>query len=55
MLGESLKLKWLTGLFIFIQNYRQAAVNNYAPGVLSTNILVPVNATSPLEIGRAHV
>ena len=46
-LGDHLQLKWLTGLFIFTQNYRQDAVNNYAPGVLSTNILFPVSATSP--------
>jgi len=47
--GDDLKLKWLAGLFIFTQNYRQDAVNNYAPGVLSTNILFPVSATSPLS------
>ena len=46
-LGDHLQLQWLTGLFIFTQNYRQEAVNNYAPGVLSTNILFPVSATSP--------
>ena len=46
--GNDLKLKWLTGLFIFTQNYQQDAVNNYAPGVLSTNLLFPVSATSPL-------
>ena len=47
-LGDDLKLKWLTGLFVFTQSYRQNAVNNYAPGVLSTNILFPVSATAPL-------
>ncbi len=40
-LGNDLQLKWLTGLFIFTQNYRQDAVNNFAPRVVS-NIAVSV-------------
>ena len=47
-LGDNLKLKWQSGVFIFTQNYQQDAVNNYAPFVLSPFIPFPVSATSPL-------
>ena len=46
-LGNSVRLKWQTGLFLFTQNYDQDAVNNFSPFLFSTMIDFPVSQHSP--------
>jgi iron complex outermembrane receptor protein len=46
-LGDAVTLKWQVGLFIFTQNYKQHAVNSYAPFVVSPFITFPVQQTTP--------
>ncbi|MGD0536570.1 MAG: TonB-dependent receptor [Verrucomicrobiota bacterium] len=46
-LGDAFKLSWKTGVFVFTQSYEQEARNNYAPGILSTNLPFPVTQLSP--------
>ncbi len=47
VLDEDWRLKWQAGLFLFGQNYRELAVNNYAPFVLDPLVGFPVSQTSP--------
>jgi iron complex outermembrane receptor protein len=47
-LGDRVRLRWQTGVFLFTQNYDQDAVNNFSPGVLSPFVLFPVSQQSPL-------
>jgi iron complex outermembrane receptor protein len=46
-LSSSAALKWQAGVFFFTQNYDQTAVNRLAPFVLSTQIPIAVEQTSP--------
>ena len=46
-LGEGVRLRWQTGLFIFTQNYDQDAINNFAPFLLSPQLGFPVSQHSP--------
>ena len=46
-LSDAASLKWQAGVFLFSQNYDQAAVNNFAPFVLSPFISFPVAQHSP--------
>ena len=41
-------LRWQTGVFMFTQNYKQNAVNHFAPFVISQFINFPVDQSSPL-------
>ena len=46
-LGRNVTMKWQAGVFVFTQNYTQAAVNSYAPLILSQFIAFPVVQHSP--------
>jgi iron complex outermembrane recepter protein len=46
-LSDAATLKWQGGLFLFMQNYDQDAVNNFSPGVLSQFLPFPISQTSP--------
>ena len=46
-LAEGVSLKWQGGLFLFTQNYKQDAVNNFSPFVLSQFLPFAVSQHSP--------
>jgi iron complex outermembrane receptor protein len=46
-LGDSVRLRWQTGVFLFTQNYDQDAINNFSPFVLSPFLGFPVSQHSP--------
>jgi len=46
-LGDSVRLRWQTGVFFFSQNYDQDAINNFAPFLLSPQLGFPVAQHSP--------
>jgi iron complex outermembrane receptor protein len=46
-LGDGVRLRWQTGLFVFSQNYDQDAINNFAPFLLSPQLGFPVSQHSP--------
>jgi iron complex outermembrane receptor protein len=46
-LSDHAAVKWQSGVFIFTQNYKQDAVNNYSPFVLSPLLAFPVSQHSP--------
>jgi iron complex outermembrane receptor protein len=46
-LSNNLAFRWQAGLFLFTQHYKQDAVNNYSPFVLSPFIVFPVSQHSP--------
>ena len=48
-LSDGVTLSWQAGLFLFTQQYRQNAVNTFAPYVLSPYVPVAVNQQSPLS------
>jgi outer membrane receptor protein involved in Fe transport len=41
------RLRWQTGVFFFSQNYDQDAINNFAPFLLSPQLVFPVAQHSP--------
>ncbi len=47
-LGNSVRLRWQTGVFLFTQDYDQDALNNFSAGLLSPQIPFPVGQHSPL-------
>jgi iron complex outermembrane receptor protein len=47
-LGDNVRLRWQTGVFLFTQRYDQDAINNFAPFLLSPQITFPVSQQSPL-------
>lgn len=48
-LGDKVRLRWQTGVFLFTQDYDQDAINNFSPGLLSPFITFPVSQHSPLS------
>jgi iron complex outermembrane receptor protein len=46
-MSNDLSLRWQSGIFLFTQNYDQLVVNSFAPFVLSPQIPVAVQSTSP--------
>jgi iron complex outermembrane receptor protein len=46
-LSDAASLRWQGGVFLFTQNYDQAAVNQFAPSVLSPFVPFAVGQTSP--------
>lgn len=46
-LGDSVRLRWQTGVFFFSQNYDQDAINNFAPFLLSPQLGFPVAQHAP--------
>lgn len=46
-LSATTRLKWQAGVFFFTQNYDQLAVNRLAPFVLSPQLPLPIDQTSP--------
>jgi iron complex outermembrane receptor protein len=46
-LGDSVRLRWQTGVFLFTQNYDQDAINNFAPFLLNPALGFPVSQHSP--------
>jgi iron complex outermembrane receptor protein len=46
-MSNDLQLRWQSGLFLFTQNYDQLVVNTFSPFVLSPQIPVAVQSTSP--------
>ena len=46
-LGDGVRLRWQTGVFLFTQNYDQDAINNFAPSLLSPFVPIPVSQHSP--------
>lgn len=46
-LGDNVRLRWQTGLFLFTQNYDQDAINNFAPFLLSPFLGFPISQHSP--------
>jgi iron complex outermembrane receptor protein len=46
-LGDGVRLRWQTGVFLFTQNYDQDAINNFAPFLLSPQLGFPVAQHSP--------
>jgi iron complex outermembrane receptor protein len=46
-LSSKVAFKWQAGLFLFTQHYKQDAVNNYSPFVLSPFVAFPVSQHSP--------
>jgi iron complex outermembrane receptor protein len=46
-LSRRVTMKWQAGVFVFTQNYRQDAVNNFSPYVLSQDVSFAVSQTSP--------
>ena len=49
-LSDRVPLKWQAGVFAFVQNYEQDAVNAYSPFVLSPQLPLPVSQHSPQAI-----
>ena len=47
VLSDSVTMKWQGGLFLFTQNYKQDAVNNFSPFVVSEFVPFPVTQHSP--------
>jgi iron complex outermembrane recepter protein len=47
VLSDRVTMKWQGGLFLFTQNYKQDAVNNFSPFVLSQFLNFPVSQHSP--------
>jgi iron complex outermembrane recepter protein len=48
-LSDGLTMKWQAGVFLFTQSYDQDAVNNFAPGLISQQLLIPISQHSPLS------
>ncbi len=48
-LSDGVSLRWQAGAFFFTQNYDQDAVNNFAPGLLSPQLPLPISQHSPLS------
>ena len=46
-LSDSASLAWQAGAFVFTQNYDQRAINSFSPFVLSPDLPIAVNQTSP--------
>ena len=46
-LGDTLTMKWQTGVMLFTQGYEQLAVNTLAPFLLSPQLGIPVQQYSP--------
>ena len=46
-LSDSMALRWQAGVFFFMQDYEQNAVNSFAPFVLSPFVPFPVDQLSP--------
>jgi iron complex outermembrane receptor protein len=46
-LSDAASLRYQGGIFLFTQNYDQDAVNNFAPGLLSPLLPLPVSQHSP--------
>lgn len=46
-LADGLAMSWQTGLFLFTQDYAQAAINSFAPHALSPLLPFPVSQHSP--------
>jgi len=46
-LGNNVRLKWQSGVFLFTQDYDQDAINNFSPFVLSPQVSIPVSQHSP--------
>lgn len=48
-LSDSLTMKWQAGVFLFTQGYDQDAINNFAPGLISQQLPIPISQHSPLS------
>jgi iron complex outermembrane receptor protein len=48
-LSDAVSLRWQGGVFLFTQDYRQNAVNDFAPFLLSQFLGFPVSQTSPID------
>jgi iron complex outermembrane recepter protein len=48
-LSDALSLRWQAGVFLFTQAYDQDAVNNFAPGLISQQLPIPISQHSPLS------
>jgi iron complex outermembrane receptor protein len=48
-LSDALALRWQAGVFLFTQGYDQDAVNNFAPGLISQQLPIPISQHSPLS------
>jgi iron complex outermembrane recepter protein len=48
-LSDALALRWQAGVFLFTQAYDQDAVNNFAPGLVSQQLPIPISQHSPLS------
>jgi iron complex outermembrane recepter protein len=48
-LSDALALRWQAGVFLFTQGYDQDAINNFAPGLISQQLPIPISQHSPLS------
>jgi iron complex outermembrane receptor protein len=47
LVADAVSLRWQTGVFLFKKNYDQDAINNFAPGLLSSQLSFPISQHSP--------